>query len=415
MLSALMPFLLLFMLVVRFNPSNPSTVFGMAMVLAAMISGLALYAGAPVLHAAGFCGVVMVELGWRAGHGSVHSPALALAWHLGVYAAFALYPFVVGRRERDAMAWAVGAVGALVHFGLAYSLALGAHWLQWPAAQGTPYAVHHSLGLIPGAFGVVSLALTLWASAVLRKDAPERIPALSWLGGATLFFFTALLPVQFSKEWLTVGWAFEGAALCWLFRRLPHPGLKHVGFGLLVAAFVRLALNPEVLDYHQRSGTPIFNWMLYTYGSVAIAHFVAARLLASPRREVLGFDAPPVLQLMGTVLAFLLLNLEIADYFSTGPTLLIDFNHNVPRDMATTVGWALFALVLLMVGILREVRGARWSGLGLLGVAIAKLFLFDLANLGQLYRVGALASVALIASVSSVLYQRFLASDRENR
>jgi hypothetical protein len=67
----------------------------------------------------------------------------------------------------------------------------------------------------------------------------------------------------------------EGAALLWLFHRVPHPGLRLTGFGLLVAAFVRLALNQEVLRYHERSAVPIFNWYLYTFG---LADFVNRRL-----------------------------------------------------------------------------------------------------------------------------------------
>jgi uncharacterized membrane protein len=84
-----------------------------------------------------------------------------------------------------------------------------------------------------------------------------------------------------------MGWALEGAALLWLFQRVPHPGLKLAGVGLLVVAFVRLALNPAVLAYHPRAATPIFNWYLYAYGVVTVSLFAGARLLAPPRHKVL--------------------------------------------------------------------------------------------------------------------------------
>ena len=41
--------------------------------------------------------------------------------------------------------------------------------------------------------------------------------------------------------------------------------------GCSAAAFVRLALNPAVLEYHARSATPIFNWYFYAYGIVTAA------------------------------------------------------------------------------------------------------------------------------------------------
>ncbi len=93
---------------------------------------------------------------------------------------------------------------------------------------------------------------------------------LAWFGGVALFFITLIFPIQFDRQWITIGWALEGAALLWLFHRVPHPGLRLAGVGLLVAAFVRLALNPAVLEYHPRAATPIFNWYLYAYGIVTV-------------------------------------------------------------------------------------------------------------------------------------------------
>ena len=53
-------------------------------------------------------------------------------------------------------------------------------------------------------------------------------------------------------------------------RRVPHIGLTYVGFLLLTTSFARLALNPFVISDYGRSGTPIFNWYLYTYGIVSV-------------------------------------------------------------------------------------------------------------------------------------------------
>ena len=101
-------------------------------------------------------------------------------------------------------------------------------------------------------------------------DAPGRNSLLAWFGGATLFFVTLVFPIQFDRQWITVGWALEGMALLWLFHRIPHQGLRLTGFGLLTVAFVRLALNPAVLTYHARGDLPILNWYLYAYGVVIV-------------------------------------------------------------------------------------------------------------------------------------------------
>jgi uncharacterized membrane protein len=265
-------------------------------------------------------------------------------------------------------------------------------------------------GLIPAAFAVPSLDRLI----VLLKRTPWQSPArnaqLALFGGAALFFITLIFPIQFDRQWITLGWALEGVALCWLFHRVPHPGLRLVGTALLTVAFVRLALNPAVLSYHARSATPIFNWYFYTYGIVTVCLFAAARLLAPPRNLVLGRNARPVFYALGTILAFLLLNIEIADYFSLPgmAALTFQFSGNFARDMSYSIAWALFALLLLIIGIRQTAKPVRYGGLGLLGATILKLFLHDLSQLDQLYRIAAFVVVAIIAIFASFLYQRFL-------
>jgi uncharacterized membrane protein len=240
----------------------------------------------------------------------------------------------------------------------------------------------------------------------LPADAPKRMTILACWGGAALFFITLIFPVQFEKQWITVGWALEGAALLWLYHRVPHKGLTLVGVGLLVVAFARLALNPSVFDYHPRSETAIFNWYLYTYG-IATACLFAGGKMATERR------ASALLATLGTILAFLLLNIEIADYFTSAGrrTLTFEFSGNFARDMTYSIAWALFALGLLVAGIWRRLPAARWASIGLLVVTLAKLFLHDLARLNQLYRIGAFVGVAVVLLLASFAYQRFLAKE----
>ncbi len=295
--------------------------------------------------------------------------------------------------------WVVAALAAPAHFWLVYQ--------GVERAFPNPY-----MGLLPALFVLPALASLV---AVLRgqtAENPLRLGRLAWFGGVALLFITLIFPIQFSAQWLTLGWALEGAALLWLFHRVPHPGLRVVGVGLLAAVFVRLALNPSVLGYHASSATPIFNAYLFLYG-VAIACFVVgARLLAPPRERVMGIVVAPGLLAGAVILGFLLLNIEIADFFSEGGAALVfRFSGNLARDMTYTIAWALFAFGLLVGGIWKKAKYARYAALALLGVALLKLFFHDLAHLGQLYRIGALAAVAVIAILASFVYQRFLSTD----
>jgi len=397
-LSAIMPFLLLLLMVARLDLKDPTPIFGLAALLVVMLFGLIRWLRVEWLGAIGLVCVLLLEHAWHERSFDATNAMTPLLWNAGFALAFFAFPFVFQNVLRGRVVpWAVAALALPLHFYIFYN----GFDRAWPDAEWP--------GLVPAAFALPVFIGLRWLVQIPVEEEPERTTLLAFFGGATLFFVTLIVPIQFDREWITLGWAVEGAALLWLFHRMPHNGLRIVGVGLLVVAFVRLALNPAVLGYHDRTGTPIWNWYLYAYGLTTLCLWSGARLLAAPRNVVLGSSAPPLLWTLGTVLAFLLVNIEIADYFSTGTTVTFQFHGNLARDMAYSIAWALFALVLLAVGVKVRSRGARYAGLGLLVVTIGKIFLHDLWSLGGLYRVGSLIGLATVLILVSVIYQKWVA------
>jgi len=137
---------------------------------------------------------------------------------------------------------------------------------------------------------------------------------------------------------------------------------------------------------------------------------LAAYWFDPPRERAYERFGPGLLYSLGGIVLFLLLNIEIADYFSIGPTLTFSFAGNFARDMTYTISWSIFAFLLLIVGMLKQILPLRFAAVALLCVALAKLFFHDLDSLSQLYRIAAFISVAVIAIVASFVYQRFLSS-----
>jgi hypothetical protein len=405
--SAVLPFLLLIMATMRLPLTNPAPVFGLALLLVVLLLGVTRLLLVDWMPIIGLVCVAALEAAWhfnRFEGGTMLeatrcAPIVPLMWYLIFFAIFAVFPFLFLRYfSEKIIPWAAAALAGPLQFLLIYRIIK----LAYP---------NEVMGLVPAAFAVPALASLFIILKTVPSTSPARLGQLAWFGGVALFFITLVFPIQFEHQWITIGWALEGAALLWLFHRVPHPGLRLVGVGLLIAAFARLALNPYVLGYHPRAATAIFNWYFYTYGIVTFCLFAGASLLAPPRNRVAELNIPPVLFTLGTILAFILLNIEIADYFSEpGSTLTFDFNANFARDMTYSIGWALFALILLVVGIWRKLRGARYSAIGLLVVTIIKLFLHDLAQLNELYRIGALVGVSIIVMFASVAYQRFFAA-----
>jgi predicted membrane protein DUF2339 len=399
-LSATLPFLLLIMVALQLPLANPSSVFGLALLLVILLLGMSEIFSLDLLPAVALVSVLGLEHAWHFEHFDATRATLPLLWYLGFYTLFTIFPFIFHHKFASKTApWAAAALAGPLHFYLVYDVIRSAY----------PSAVP---GLVPAAFGLPAL---LGLSIVLKRTpltGPARNAQLALFGGAALFFITLIFPIEFERQWISVGWALEGAALCWLFRRVPHPGLRLAGVGLLVIVFVRLALNPAVLSYHPRAGFPILNWYLYTYGIATACLFAAARLLAPPRNRVLGHNVRPLLYTLGTVLAFLIVNIEIADYFSMpgAAALTFQFSGNFARDMSYSIAWALFALLVLIIGMRKRAAPARYAGLGLLGITVVKLFFHDLSQLDQLYRICAFIVVAVIAMLASFLYQRFLAA-----
>lgn len=401
--AAVMPFVLLIAATLHLKVTNPSPMFGLALLLTAFMLGLARVSGITQLVPAALGCVLALTWSWHAQSFDAESPVLPLLWYLGFYALFTLHPLLFHAKQAERkLPWISSAAAGLGFFGVVYRVVT----LAWP---------NGAMGLLPLGFALPPLALLVF---ILKKHTPQnpaRLTQLAWYGGVALFFITLVFPVQFERQWITLGWALEGAALCWLFRRVPHDGLRLTGAGLLIAAFVRLALNPDLWAGQVRGDTALMNWPLYALSLTALAQFAAAWQLTSPSHLWREVNLRGLFLSLGTALVFLLMSYQIADCF-TSPTATVHvlrFGDSFARDMVTTIAWSLFALALLSLGIWKKAAPVRYTGIALLGVALIKLFLHDLANIGNIYRVGALMIVAVIALAASYLYQRFLQDEAQ--
>ena len=311
------------------------------------------------LTAVGLGSTIALEHAWHLGHFRGDHAGLALAWYIGFAAVFTIYPFLFHRRfATKTLVWAVAALAAPLHFFLVYDVIRRAY-------------PNGMLGLVPAVFAV---PLLVGLIAILKRtpaDSPARNAQLALFGGAALFFITLIFPIQFDRQWITLGWALEGAALCWLFHRVPHPGLRLVGVALL-RGFIcaRLALNPAVLSYHPRATTADLQLVsLHLWCCDRLLVWRRATSGAAAEHRSSG-NVQPLLNALGTVLAFLLLNIEIADYFSRPgeAALTFQFSGSFARDMSYSIAWAMFALLLLIVGIRQTAKPVRYASLALLGV-----------------------------------------------
>ena len=328
-------------------------------------------------------------------------PALLL--HAAViYAPFALYPLIAGARRatRDPYIAALIVAAASLLAGRQGLIDGGYQWM---------------VGVVPVIIGLVT---TVHLRQLLRLEpaGARDMGRLALVGGGALAFLTVAIPMQLEHQWITIGWALEGAALAWLFTRVPHRGLLYASLALLAAVFARLVLNPEVFVYEPRGTMRIVNWYLYTY-LLAAAAMGAAAWWCSRTDDALVPRVPRPRHLLpgaAVVVLFFLVNIEIADFYATGPEIVFRFGVTIAQDLTYTIAWLVFGLVLLAAGIAARAKVARFAAVALITVTTFKCFLYDLSSLEGLYRVGAFLGLGISLALVSLVLQKYVLAPRES-
>ncbi len=77
------------------------------------------------------------------------------------------------------------------------------------------------------------------------------------------------------------------------------------------------------------------------------------------------------------------------------------------RDLSISAFWMAYAAALLMLGFRLKQAPVRWAGLGMALVAAGKVFLYDLSQLSQLYRIFSFVLLAIVLLALSYRYQRW--------
>ena len=164
--------------------------------------------------------------------------------------------------------------------------------------------------------------------------------------------------------------------------------------------------------YEPRGSMRILNWYLYTYLVCAAALFIAARFLSKTIDRVGGVRASAMLPAAAVVLLFLLLNIEIADFYATGPTIMFRFGVTVAQDLTYTIGWLVFGMGLLAAGIVLGNRPARAAAVTLIAITTFKCFLYDLGSLEGLARIASFVGLAMSLALVSLALQKFVLRTR---
>jgi len=269
-----------------------------------------------------------------------------------------------------------------VYFAVSYVL-LQMHYQAW-------------MGLFAAAVAGVHLVVgtQLWkAHTASGRDTRPVLLAL----GIALGFLTLAIPIQFTGFSISISWALEGAALVWISRRTNESRILFGAVAVYVLVFLRLYSYDSFLAEGHRA--LLLNGRFLTFAISAVSFFLGAWWLKSTLRlpAAAGYVSGHLILLSACLF-------ELNDWIVTGVS--VDNRASVTA-IGVSILMALYAVILIGIGVAARSALDRILGLGLIGLVVLKLYLFDVWEASRLFRMAAFVALGILLLLTSYLYSRF--------
>jgi uncharacterized membrane protein len=209
------------------------------------------------------------------------------------------------------------------------------------------------------------------------------------------------------QHWDGVGRVWALLALVLLWAALDHLFTREDGrwfaLGTLWAALDQL-FTGALAGRTAADSAFVGAWALALWATVAVTVALAAGLW----RRVGAASAPPLIRgglwALGGAMVLFGATGEIQRYFVL--KTLSAQTASLASGLAVSAWWLVFAAALVVVGFRRALKPVRVAGLGVAGLAVVKVLLFDLSSLDALYRVGSVFILGLVFLLLAYLYHR---------
>ncbi|HUR36846.1 MAG TPA: DUF2339 domain-containing protein [Terriglobales bacterium] len=356
------------------------------------------------LLGAAYLGTIVYYFGWAERFYAPDQRTIATVIVTTIFALFAGLPllrqlqdeFVSTQAQlyaRSKTVIAIAVFNPIIYFGVLYSLYEADYQEQ--------------LAWVAIALAAIYIALSRQLDDQLNQ-LPDEGRVEKWLHLALgLGFLTLAIPIKLDGHWITMGWLIEAGLLLAVGHRARIDFLKYASLGALALGVVRLLFIENFTVEHL-----LFNWRFVSY-LTAIAVFAGVAWMI---RQEHGskHQAFTVALVCINVLALIALNYEVAGYFDRlrsdfkgNDRYVYDWGENQrARDFTYSALWMLYGSAALIIGFWRKLASLRWQALMLIGITIAKVFLYDLSNLTGIWRVLSFIALGALLIAISFLYQK---------
>lgn len=383
------------------------TLFSYLLVLdVAVVALIALRPWSRLLLAA-FAGTTFYAVGWYASDYSEDQFGLTLFFILAFFLLFAISPQLL-----RSLRLATASAGHLIEDSLvlqvlpALNAAIG--FLEVFILMSNPghMAMRHWIALPFAAFYLLMLRLGRTRA---LEGAPAALPPIYLV--LSVLFLTLAIPMEAHGRWIAVGWFLEFAILAWFAAQRSIRSLRVIAGWVLVLGMIAL-LTPIHGFNPPAASTVLFNTRFATY-LVAIASCAAAAFLAHQKSAQTGpYQAEPwrrfaaVSSLTATLLLLIAVCLEIHAYWTAPGSSFTIRGDAIDEQFSYSAWFMLAGAALLAAGFWRRSAFLRWQALLLLAFSIAKVFLFDMRQLSQGYRILSFLGLGALLLTVSFAYQK---------
>lgn len=257
-----------------------------------------------------------------------------------------------------------------------------------------------------GTLAVGFAALYVALARMMLAARPEEQRLFLTTVAVAVGFITVAIPIQADAEWVALCWAAEASALWWFGLRVRQPTLRALATALAVIATVRVVFVDALGQTHAPT-LPIFNSTTLPAIGASACLLAAIGATARLRREVTPAEntLAAVAEIVGVLQLWLVLSVDIHGY------CMATFTTGTPGDqrlaqMALSVLWAIYASAVLAAGFRFHQARLRWAALGLYGITVGKVFLYDMEGLNEVYRILAFLVLAILLGLAAAVYQR---------
>jgi uncharacterized membrane protein len=269
-------------------------------------------------------------------------------------------------------------------------------------------------------YGIPALSF-LWAAHRFRALNAEGVVALLDAGGVAFCVLLVSLEIRLfiagslaashygllEQSLQSITWLSVGSALAVHYRQERRQVSFYGAMVLLGVAAAQIVVLQILFCNPFVTGDPVGTWpvvnvLFLAYAIPALFAFRFAAALA--KTQWLSFSR--YAEIAGFGLVFLYLSGEVTRAFEGSVFGLV---HRSSAELYTySLVWLVYAIVLLVLGIVLARSMLRYASLAVLVVTALKVFLIDMSGLTDLYRVASFLGLGLSLVGIGFIYQRFV-------